>query len=179
VVAPRIIVARSEDTLISSPEVALALFTASRPLDHRGTHQAPERTTPISRAPQRRCPTVLLVDDELLIRESLGRFLERAGYTVIAVADPDTAARHLRKSDIHAVILDIRLAGGRSGLEVLERIRLDEASTDLPVIVLTGVYFLEPAEVALIHRHRADVFYKPEVGPRLVQHLGHLTGHAS
>lgn len=142
------------------------------------THRRGERTTPISRVPQRLCPTVLLVDDELLIRESLGRFLERAGYAVIAVADPDTAARYLRKSAVVAVILDIRLAGGRSGLEVLERIRLDDTSADLPVIVLTGVYVLQPAEEALIHRHRAEVFHKPSVGPELIQRLDRLTGYS-
>jgi len=46
-------------------------------------------------------PTVLLVDDELIIRESLGRFLEAAGYDVIVLTgiglDPteeDIVRRH-------------------------------------------------------------------------------------
>ena len=170
--APFVIVARSEYGPALRPDVALAAQSGFFLTTQRG-----ERTTPSSRVPQRWCPTVLLVDDELLIRASLGQFLERAGYTVIAVADPDTAIRHLSKSAIDAVILDIRLAGGRSGLEVLERIRLDD--TDLPVIVLTGVHNLGPAEEALIHRHRADLLYKPEVGSTLVQQLGRLIGPTS
>jgi DNA-binding NtrC family response regulator len=123
---------------------------------------------------QRR-PTVLIVDDELLIRHSLGRLLEHAGYDVVSVADPETAMKRIRRSVVDAVILDIRLAAGRSGLEVLEAISLDEEFAALPVIVFTGVYLLTPAEETLIHRHHAHLFYKPEVGPKLLQQLDKLT----
>src|SRR5438876_1597287 len=133
----------------------------------------------VATTPSRRRPAVLLVDDELLIRHSLGRFLEHAGYDVMSVADPETAIRRIRRSTVDAVILDIRLAAGRSGLEVLQAIRLDTDFAALPVIVLTGVYILPQADEALIRRHHAHLFYKPEVGPKLVQQLDKLTGHTS
>jgi DNA-binding NtrC family response regulator len=133
----------------------------------------------VATTPSQRRPTVLIVDDELLIRHSLGRFLEHAGYDVVSVADPETAMKRIRRLPVHAVILDIRLAAGRSGLEVLEAISLDEEFAALPVIVFTGVYLLTSAEEALIHRHHAHLFYKPEVGPKLLQQLDTLTRRRS
>ena len=133
----------------------------------------------VATTPSRWRPTVLIVDDELLIRHSLGRFLEHAGYDVMSAADPETAMRRIRRSVVHAMILDIRLAAGRSGLEVLEAISLDEEFAALPVIVFTGVYLLTPAEEALIHRHHAHLFYKPAAGPKLLHQLDKLTGRRS
>ena len=97
----------------------------------------------------------------------------------MSVADPETAIRRIRRSTIDAVILDIRLAAGRSGLEVLQAIRVDTDFAALPVIVLTGVYILPQADEALIRRHHAQLFYKPEVGPKLVQQLNKVTGHSN
>lgn len=74
----------------------------------------------------RRRPIVLLLDDEPKILKWLGRGLEAAGYDVVALADPNMAFARLRKMPVDLLILDIRLEGNRSGLEVLEFARFDE-----------------------------------------------------
>lgn len=71
-------------------------------------------------------PTVLLLDDEASVRESLGQYLRASGYDVLAVDTADGAFGILRQSAVDAAILDVRLLGDRSGLEVLEFMRLDE-----------------------------------------------------
>lgn len=118
-------------------------------------------------------PTVLLVDDEAVVLASLGRYLQIAGYDVRTAADVDPAFDVLRKSAIDAVILDVRLPGDRSGLEVLEYLRLDENWRDLPVIILTGVR-LTPEEEEIVRHYPAHVFYKPQGYGELVQQLNRL-----
>jgi DNA-binding response OmpR family regulator len=124
-----------------------------------------------SREPTR--PVVLLLDDEPSVLQSLSRYLEVSGYDVVTVSDVDGACRTLTHSSIDAAILDVRLPGRRSGLEVLEFVRLDDGSRKMPVIVLTGVE-LAPDEEDIVRRHAAYVFYKPHGYSDIVRYLTRL-----
>ncbi len=128
--------------------------------------------------PSGRQRVVLVVDDEPGIRTFLRRYLGEAGYAVIEAQDVDTALNALDREPVDAVVLDVRLPDpmgwGRTGLEVLAFIRLHNAFSGLPVLILTG-HPLEPEEEALIHRHRADLFQKPDGYGLLLRRLDGLT----
>jgi len=115
--------------------------------------------------------TVLVVEDALTTRCILEQFFARAGCDVLQAGDPDTALVRLKSSAIDAVILDLRLADERSGLEVLEHMRLDARFDDVPVVVLTGVTEVEPQEAELIERHGAHLLYKRYGYREVVQRL--------
>jgi DNA-binding response OmpR family regulator len=104
--------------------------------------------------------TVLVVEDALTTRCILEQFFARAGCDVLQASDPDTALMRLRSSSVDAVILDLRLGHDRSGLEVLEHMRLDDRFDSVPVVVLTGVTQVEPAEEEIIERYGAHLLYK-------------------
>ena len=81
--------------------------------------------------------TVLIVDDELAIRDMLRMALEIAEFKCLE-AENIRGARQLifdQRPDI--VLLDWMLPGG-SGLELLRSLKRDEATKDLPVIMLTA-----------------------------------------
>lgn len=124
-------------------------------------------------------PTVLVVEDALTTRSILEQFFLSSGYNVLLAADPDIALRRLKKAGVAAIVLDVRLADNRSGLEVLEMVRLDGRFVDLPVVILTGAT-LEPHEYKLIRRHRAHLLFKKqgfrEVFERLDQILKTAAG---
>ena len=115
--------------------------------------------------------TVLVVEDALTTRCILEQFFARAGCDVLQAGDPDSAMMRLRSAAIDAVILDLRLSDERSGLEVLEQMRLDEKFDDIPVVVLTGVSEVEPEEADLIRRHGAHLLYKRFGYREVVQQL--------
>ena len=115
--------------------------------------------------------TVLVVEDALTTRCILEQFFARAGCDVVQAGDPETAMMRLRSAAIDAVILDLRLSDERSGLEVLEQMRLDEQFDDIPVVVLTGVSEVEPEEADLIRRHGAHLLYKRFGYREVVQQL--------
>ena len=125
--------------------------------------------TGILKPPPRR--TVLVVEDALTTRCILEQFFARSGCDVVHAADPDSALERLKSDCIDAVILDLRLADDRSGLEVLEQMRLDERFDSVPVVVLTGVAEVEEAEAELIDRHRAHLLYKRFGYREVVQRL--------
>jgi DNA-binding response OmpR family regulator len=108
--------------------------------------------------PSRR--TVLIVEDALTTRCILEQFFARAGCDVLQAADPDTAWKRLNTANVDAVILDLRLDDNRSGLEVLEQMRIEERFADTPVVILTGVSQVEPEEEEVIRRNGAHLLYK-------------------
>jgi CheY-like chemotaxis protein len=97
--------------------------------------------------------TVLVVEDALTTRCILEQFFARAGCEVMQASDPEAALARLKSTVVDAVILDLRLSDERSGLEVLEQMRLDERFDAVPVVVLTGVDEVEPEESEVIERH--------------------------
>ena len=104
--------------------------------------------------------TVLVVEDALTTRCILEQFFARAGCDVLQASDPEDAMNRLKSTPVDAVILDLRLSDDRSGLEVLEQMRLDERYDDVPVVILTGVTEVDPAEDEIIQRHGAHLLYK-------------------
>jgi DNA-binding response OmpR family regulator len=115
--------------------------------------------------------TVLVVEDALTTRCILEQFFARAGCDVLHASDPETALLRLRSTTIDAVILDLRLGEERSGLEVLEQMRLDERYDDVPVVVLTGVTEVNDTEDEVIQRHGAHLLYKRFGYREVVQRL--------
>ncbi len=81
-----------------------------------------------------RMATVLVVDDEPIVREVVVSYLEREGYRTLEAGDGETARRLLEKEPPSLVVLDVMLPG-IDGLELCRWIR---ARHDLPVILLTA-----------------------------------------
>jgi two-component system chemotaxis sensor kinase CheA len=119
--------------------------------------------------------TVLIVDDEPLVRASLGRFLRHYGYAAIEAATVEQAIELVQGTPVQAVILDVRMPGGRSGLDVLAPLRANPALARIPVLILTGAFLSEDEELT-ITRYRAHLFHKPEGYDTLVTFLDQLTG---
>lgn len=132
----------------------------------------------------RRRHTAVVVEDAVAIRNMLEDFLSLYGYDVVIASHPDMAFKRLKQSaaSLDLMILDLGLDDNRSGIEVLEAMRLDDRFTDLPVIVLTGLSLTEHEEDC-IRRNRAWLLYKKDgyerVFNRLAEIVGPIAGHRS
>ena len=80
---------------------------------------------------------ILVVDDDVEIRNVLRKLLFNSGYAVEEAGTAEEATEKLRDAEVDLVLLDLGLPD-RSGHEVLEAIRSDPATRLLPVVVLTG-----------------------------------------
>jgi DNA-binding response OmpR family regulator len=124
--------------------------------------------------PSRRLRVVVL-DDEPTARDLLRRFLQLHAYEVIEAGTVDQATDALRAQPVDAVILDVRLAEERTGLDVLQALRKESDLQKVPVIILTGA-LLSDQEEMMITRQRAFLFRKPESLDVLVSFLDQMTG---
>ena len=79
-------------------------------------------------------PTVLVVDDEPIVRDVVVRYLEREGFTTLEAADGNVARQLIQRHSPSLVVLDVMLPG-TDGLELCRWIRRE---SDLPVIMLTA-----------------------------------------
>ena len=80
---------------------------------------------------------VLLVDDEPLLREGLGRILEIAGYLVIEAGDGIQALEKAFSEHPDIIVLDVSMPV-MNGMQVLIRLRENPATEAIPVILLSG-----------------------------------------
>jgi DNA-binding response OmpR family regulator len=78
--------------------------------------------------------TILLVDDDALMRRSLAFHVEQAGYQVHTAANAEDALSLIRHSPPDLVILDI----GLPGIDGLDALREIKTQYNLPVIILTA-----------------------------------------
>ncbi len=78
--------------------------------------------------------TVLVVDDEPIVRDVVVRYLEREGYATLEAGDGNDARRLVEREAPDLVVLDVMLPGA-DGLELCRWIR---SRSELPVIMLTA-----------------------------------------
>lgn len=81
--------------------------------------------------------TVLIVDDEFAIRDMLRMALELADFRCIEAQDIQSAYQLIVDERPAIVLLDWMLPGG-SGLELMRRLKREELTRDMPVIMLTA-----------------------------------------
>jgi DNA-binding NtrC family response regulator len=78
---------------------------------------------------------ILIVDDELIMRESLAAWLERDGHAVQTAASGESALKKCRENRFDILLLDIKMEG-MDGLDVLRRIK--ESDADVAVVMITA-----------------------------------------
>lgn len=81
--------------------------------------------------------SVLIVEDEPEIREMLNFSLTRAGFTVIEAATGEMALQRL-DTDLPDILIVDWMLPGMSGVELAKRIRRDELTSALPLLMLTA-----------------------------------------
>jgi two-component system, response regulator PdtaR len=105
--------------------------------------------------------TVLVVEDETLIRELVAEELEEAGYSVVIANNADQAIAILEaRQDIHLVFTDIDMPGSMDGLKLAAAVR--DRWPPVHIIITTGK--VRPLEIPA----NALFIPKPYVGENVV-----------
>src|SRR6187200_1021276 len=102
-------------------------------------------------------PTILVVDDERVIREILSDFLSVEGYVVRTVEDGVEALKELQRRSYNLVISDLKMPN-MNGLELIERI----TTLQIPVltVIMTGFGTVETA-IEAVKQGAYDYILKP------------------
>jgi CheY-like chemotaxis protein len=82
-------------------------------------------------------PTVLIVEDEVLIRDFVSEELMEAGFEVVQVGSADEAIAVLEaRQDVHLVFTDIDMPGSMDGLKLAAAVR--DRWPPVHIIITTG-----------------------------------------
>ena len=125
--------------------------------------------THVPAAPVRRNsapPTVVVADDDPFFRELLCECVLASGIRVIPAADAMQAVMYAVRGSASAILLDINMPGG-SGLVALERLRKNNRTMPIPVIVVSGS--IEPGVEERAHALGARAFLHKPVDPAMLQ----------
>ena len=88
-------------------------------------------------APSDGQPVILAADDDPDIRELVAFRLERSGYTVLQAADGEEALALALEHKPDLAVLDVMMPK-MDGFEVVRRLRAEEATKRMPIIMLTA-----------------------------------------
>jgi DNA-binding response OmpR family regulator len=108
-------------------------------------------------------PLVLVADDDPDILELVAFRLERAGYDVARARDGEEALRIATESHPDLAVLDVMMPK-LTGYDVTRRIREDEATSRMPVILLTAR--VQDADIARGFEVGADDYLKKPFSPQ-------------
>ena len=81
--------------------------------------------------------TILLVEDDSLLRHAFRLLLEDAGYRIHEAGTAHEALEKARAATPDLILLDLGLPDA-PGLDVVRTLRLHEATQDTPIVALTG-----------------------------------------
>lgn len=121
---------------------------------------------------------ILVIDDYEYLLYLLRSLLEDEHYQVSVVSKGAEAQARIRENPPDLVILDLKL-GNMSGLDILEALRSQEATANIPVLVYTAA-ILEAESVALLvagnpTRYRnVSVLRKPFEVDELLERVGQM-----
>ncbi len=117
--------------------------------------------------------TVLIIDDEIAIRETLEMILSYENYQVLKAGSGTEALAVVEKQSPDVILLDVKMPG-MDGFEVLER--LNASGQTIPVIVISGHGNIETA-VEAVKQGAYDFLEKPLDRSRLLVTLKNCLAH--
>ena len=111
-------------------------------------------------------PEILVVDDEIDIRELMAGILSDEGYETRVASDSDGTLAAIAQRRPQLVVLDVWLQGSRlDGIQVLDVLKREHP--DMPVVIISGHGTIETA-VAAIKKGAYDFIEKPFKADRLI-----------
>lgn len=84
-------------------------------------------------------PKVLIVEDETALLYALQAELSYGGYKTITALDGEEAVEKLKSEKPEVVILDLILPGEIDGFQVLEKMKKNPRTKDIPVIIISNL----------------------------------------
>lgn len=113
-----------------------AVAATPRAIFSRMTH--PRRRQPWDDARRRGAPPLVVVaEDDPVVAALASAAIEAEGWDVMVAADAMQAVMFTVRSAPAAVVLDIQMPAG-SGVQVLQKLKANAKTADVPVVVLTG-----------------------------------------
>ncbi|RJP72103.1 MAG: sigma-54-dependent Fis family transcriptional regulator [Ignavibacteriales bacterium] len=110
--------------------------------------------------------SILIVDDEKIVRDSLYHWFLEEGYEVISAEDGETALKYFEKGKFDLMLVDMKMPG-ISGLDLLEKVK--EIDPDCIFILITA-FASVPSAIKALKNGAYDYITKP-IDPDELNHI--------
>ena len=119
-------------------------------------------------------PTILVVEDEILVRWVIAEHLRECGYRVIETGSGDEALDVLRRTGltVDVVFSDVRMPGAIDGLALAQWVRRERPA--IKIVLTSG--FIKIADAAEALRDDAALIAKPYAMGEIERRIGALLG---
>ena len=138
----------------------------------RAVPQADDAASPNERAQDLRGCRVLVIDDEPELREAVEGLLKQWGCDVVTAAGGSEALERMRRFRPDALLCDVKLADGESGLDVVEELRRRHGA-GLACAFITGES--APEVIAEVRARGYPIAFKPTKPAKLRALVEHLS----
>ena len=131
-------------SVVDNPELGMSLGAIDyfvKPVDGRELVKR-LNSYPLERSPGQEEIRVLVVDDEPANRNWLAKTLEPAGFTVVPASGGREAIQLAKSTRPDFILLDLMMPEV-TGFDVVEALRADEATRDVPIMVVTATNLTE------------------------------------
>ncbi len=118
---------------------------------------------------------VLYVEDEDFFAKTLSRSLEHIGCEVVVAPDGEEGLTRIQKERFDIILLDLLLPK-KDGFEILQAVKAEPATTDIPIVIVSNLFSDEDQKkvTALGVKH---YFVKAFTDPRtIVSYVGKALG---
>ncbi len=110
--------------------------------------------------------TILVIDDEAFVRETISDYLTDSGFNIIGAGDGAEGLELFRKENPDAVLVDLNMPK-IDGFEVLKSVKAE--SPDTPIIVVSGAGLIQDA-IRAVRLGAWDFVTKPIVDLNILEH---------
>jgi CheY-like chemotaxis protein len=107
---------------------------------------------------------LLVVEDDESQRNSMVELIADEDVEITAVGSAEDALEKLKTMHFDCMVLDLGLAGGSDGFQLLETVKSDPAMSELPIIIYTGKE-LSPAEETRLRKFAETIIVKDVKSP--------------
>ena len=91
---------------------------------------------------------ILFIEDESALQKTFGEILRQEGYEMISALDGETGLRLAKSENPDLILLDLILPK-MPGFDVLKKLKEDNETKDIPVIVLTNLEDIKDVDRAI------------------------------
>jgi len=116
---------------------------------------------------------ILVVDDEAVMQDVLGRLLRRRGYAVECAGSAEEGLQKVSQSDFYVILCDIMLPG-MSGMEALQAIRMDDPHQ---VVIMITAYASVESAIEAMKNGAFDYIAKPFKNEEVLLTIGKGVEH--
>ena len=92
--------------------------------------------------------SILIIEDESALQKTIGDALSQEGFSILSALDGEAGLRLATEKRPNVILLDLILPKA-NGFDVLKSLKEQEATKDIPVVVLTNLESMEDIQKAL------------------------------